>query len=145
MTLELPTPATAGVREIEWEHTSDTAVAAELNEDAYGLPRGEFAAAMTALSSGPATIYLAALDGRPAATLATLEEGGDCGVYLVATAPRARRRGLASALLSAALEEARAHGCVTSSLQATRAGFPVYERLGYRDRGALEMWERRFA
>ena len=30
-----------------------------------------------------------------------------------------------------------------TTLIATKLGFPVYEKLGYRDVGGLEMWERR--
>jgi ribosomal protein S18 acetylase RimI-like enzyme len=75
--------------------------------------------------------------------LATIQHGGDCGVYLVATAPAAQRRGLAGALMLHALADAREAGCATTTLQATRAGTPVYARLGYRDLGAIEMWERR--
>ena len=40
-----------------------------------------------------------------------------------------------------ALLDARDRGCTTSSLQATKAGFPVYQRLGYQDVCALDMWE----
>jgi len=32
---------------------------------------------------------------------------------------------------------------LTASLQATRAGAPLYERLGFADYGFVEMWERR--
>jgi hypothetical protein len=39
------------------------------------------------------------------------------------------------------LWDAREAGCETSTLQATAAGRPVYERLGYQDLGALQMWE----
>jgi hypothetical protein len=42
-----------------------------------------------------------------------------------------------------ALCDARERGCTTTSLQATARGKPVYERLGYRDIGAVHMWERR--
>jgi hypothetical protein len=42
-----------------------------------------------------------------------------------------------------ALAEARERGCTSTSLQATARGKPLYERLGYRDIGAVQMWERR--
>ena len=37
----------------------------------------------------------------------------------------------------------KARGCEVSTLQATKAGRPVYERLGYRSFGEIQMWERR--
>jgi hypothetical protein len=42
-----------------------------------------------------------------------------------------------------ALAEARGRGMETSTLQSTKLGYPVYERLGYERVCALEMWERR--
>jgi hypothetical protein len=42
-----------------------------------------------------------------------------------------------------ALLDARERGCTTTSLQATAMGRPVYRRLGYRELGVIEMWERR--
>ena len=62
---------------------------------------------------------------------------------MVATLERARGRGLATALMRQALLEARERGMETTSLQATRMGAPIYARLGYRDLGAIQMWERR--
>ena len=62
---------------------------------------------------------------------------------LVATLPEARGRGLAGALMAHALVDAGERGLRTSTLVATKMGRPVYERLGYRGLGALEMWERR--
>jgi hypothetical protein len=44
-----------------------------------------------------------------------------------------------------ALADARERGCDVSTLEATVMGRPVYERLGYRTLGALEMGERRRA
>jgi hypothetical protein len=42
-----------------------------------------------------------------------------------------------------ALADGRERGCEVSTLQATKLGRPVYERLGYRAFGVIEMWERR--
>ena len=75
----------------------------------------------------------------------THDHEGDCGVYAVATVPEARGRGLTSALLAHALADARERGCTTTTLEATRMGHSVYERLGYRPLGPVAMWERRRA
>jgi GNAT superfamily N-acetyltransferase len=87
--------------------------------------------------------YLARHEGEPAATAMVIDRGGDAGIYAIATTPSARGNRLATALLSEALLEARDRGCVTSTLQATKAGFPIYERLGYENFGPIDMWERR--
>jgi predicted acetyltransferase len=78
-----------------------------------------------------------------AAALAIRDCDGDAGVWLVATLPEARGRGLAGGLLALAMHEARERGCDISTLQATRAGEPVYARLGYEKFGSIGMWEKR--
>jgi hypothetical protein len=45
--------------------------------------------------------------------------------------------------MARALADAQDRGRLTTTLVATKLGRPVYERLGYRDFGAIEMWERR--
>ena len=90
-----------------------------------------------------AHLYVARVDGEVVATTGVYDHDGDAGVYWVATAPEARGRGLATALMAQAMSDAHDRGCVTSSLQATALGAPIYARLGYRDLGALQMWERR--
>jgi GNAT superfamily N-acetyltransferase len=113
-----------------------------VNDASYGFA-GDFERAFRSVPPEPAYLYLARADGVPASTVLTFEEGEECGVYLVATRHEARGRGLATALMTHALLEARARGCTTTSLQATQRGRPMYERLGYRDIGAVHMWERR--
>ena len=87
--------------------------------------------------------YLALVDGRPAATLGVHDHDGDAYVTWVGTIEDARGRGLASLLMRRALVDARERGCTTTTLIATRMGHPVYARLGYREFGRLQMWERR--
>jgi GNAT superfamily N-acetyltransferase len=122
----------------------EMAQVSRVNDAAYGLP-GDFERAFnTLLPPEPAYIYLSAgEDGEPACTLVTYEEDGECGIYLVATVPEARGQGLARDLMLYALAQAQGRGCTTTSLQATALGRPVYERLGYRHIGAVQMWERR--
>lgn len=118
--------------------------AMRINDRAYGFD-GHFERAFPELPHEPARVHVAAgEDGAPASTMITYETGdGECGIYLVATLPEAQGRGLAGALMRHALVEARERGCTTTSLQATARGKPVYERLGFRDIGAVQMWERR--
>ena len=75
--------------------------------------------------------------------MVSLDHGGDCSIWWVATVPEARGHGLAPGLMRRALADGRARGCEVSTLQATKLGRPVYERLGYRGFGTIEMWERR--
>lgn len=113
-----------------------------LNDAAYGYP-GSFERALAGIPVDEFGVYLATVDGRPASCLLTVDVDADCYISLVATLPEARGRGLAGGLLSHALAEARGRGLRTTSLVATKLGAPIYERLGYRAEGSVQMWERR--
>jgi GNAT superfamily N-acetyltransferase len=113
-----------------------------LNDMAYGMS-GDFERGLDGIPLVGFHVYVALADGEPACSVIAYDHEGDCGIYLVATVPAARGRGLATDTMTRALADARERGCATSSLQATARGRPVYERLGYRELGAIEMWERR--
>ena len=87
--------------------------------------------------------YLGLADGRPAVTLGVHDHDGDAYVTWVGTTEEARGRGLASRLMRRALVDARERGCTTTTLVATAMGHPVYARLGYRELGRVQLWERR--
>ena len=121
------------------EEAADSSLVGPINDAAYGLD-GSFTAALAPGLDHPGMrVYLS---GREASVV-TLDVGSDCHVGLVATVPDAQRRGLAGRLLAGALAAARERGQRTTTLIASGAGRPVYERLGYRPLGAIEMWERR--
>lgn len=141
MTLDLVNADVDMSNALGWERTEDVAVLAALNEEAYGLPAGEFAQVLTALSGDSVRLYIAREGGTPAACVAAVDEDSDCGIYAVATRPASRGRGLATSLMQQALVDARRRGCTSSSLQSSKSGFPVYERLGYRDVCAIDTWE----
>jgi ribosomal protein S18 acetylase RimI-like enzyme len=84
--------------------------------------------------------YLARHGGADAAALATFAHGDDVNVSFVATAPAARRRGLATALTAHALADARARGARTATLHGTPMAEALYRRLGFRDVGRGEEW-----
>jgi len=113
--------------------TSDEIVA--INESAYGLAPGTFD------PLGALDLHGFMVPGR--AVVCVHDHDGDAGITLVATHPGARRQGLATALMKQALRDARARGCTTTTLEASPAGRPVYERMGYQPLGVVEMWEHR--
>jgi GNAT superfamily N-acetyltransferase len=119
----------------------DPATCATLNDAAYGYGEDGFRAGL----AGETAIrwYGAFESGEPVGCVGAIEVGDDCCVTGVATPPAQRGRGIASWLLCRTLAEARERGSVSASLQATRAGAPLYERLGFRDLGFVEMWELR--
>ncbi|MFC8192746.1 GNAT family N-acetyltransferase [Cellulomonas sp. NPDC057328] len=105
-----------------------------------------------------APAVVARLNGVDPALLAGVPEvrawttaGGEAGLVLqpvdddvvvsfVVTRPDARRRGLATALLTAALHGARADGATTATLQSTPDGRGLYERLGFAAVGRWQEW-----
>jgi GNAT superfamily N-acetyltransferase len=137
----LPDPDAHG---LDWDARATPADVARINDLAYGFERPYFGAAMTSLPADlPLRLYEARVDGEPVSVLGTLDAGDDCGIYLVATLKGHRGGGLSRRLLHVALAEARQRGLRTSSLQATKLGYPVYERLGYEPICTVQMWERR--
>ncbi len=118
------------------------AVVAALNDRAYGF--GEELAFRAAFCGETAARWHGALaGGEPVACVGTIEAGEDCCVSGVATVPELQRRGIGGWLLRRALAEARERGMRSASLRASAAGAPAYERLGFHDLGAVEMWELR--
>jgi GNAT superfamily N-acetyltransferase len=128
--------------ELEIAEREDYAEMARLNEIAYGYPPGEFAAVAEATTPGM-RIYFGKLDGEPVSTLAIWPHDSDAVVIWVAGVPEARGRGISTRLMARALADARDAGLETTTLQATKLGLPVYRKLGYRDFGPIQMWERR--
>ena len=141
MALELEMLDAPAPDDLDLEPEPRVATLAALNDRAYTYGGDHFARALNSMPGFH--VHVARVGGQPACGLGTHDHEGDCSVTLVATWPEARGRGLARKLLTHALLEARERGCTTSSLQATRLGYPVYRRIGYRDLGPIQMWERR--
>lgn len=76
-------------------------------------------------------LYLARLDGEPVATTELLLGAGVAGIYCVGTMPSARRQGVGSAVVLAALRAARELGYRIGVLASTPMGLGVYRRLGF--------------
>jgi GNAT superfamily N-acetyltransferase len=144
MSLNLDALRAVDVGDLDYERGADPGLLGPLNQAAYGDAAIGFAEAL-ATPPDTATIWAARNepDGEAACVVATLDHEDDLGLYFVATHPDHRGRGLASRLLTVVLTDARDRGLRTSSLQGSKMGTPVYERLGYSTDFALHMYERR--
>jgi ribosomal protein S18 acetylase RimI-like enzyme len=127
----------------DWTADGDLAEVGPLNDRAYTFGTDSFARALAGVSRDELNVYVARRDGTAVGCLIILDHEGNADVELVAVVPEARGYGIAGALLGHALADAAERGMETSTLVATRLGLPVYERLGYRKFGSLQMWERR--
>jgi GNAT superfamily N-acetyltransferase len=125
---------------IDWTDAGDAEEMAALNDAAFGYPQGTWIRG-EGREHPHMHVYVARVDGEPAATVSALDVGRDCSIWNVATAESARGKGLCTALMRKAIFDAARRGCDTSTLQATKLGAPVYRRCGYEDFGALGMWE----
>ena len=81
--------------------------------------------------------------GTPIGSTLAIHAKGDCYITFVSTHPDVRGRGVASDLMKAALRDALEAGCVTTTLEASAMGRSAYRRIGYKDLGALQMYEKR--
>jgi GNAT superfamily N-acetyltransferase len=128
--------------ELEIVQREDYPTLARLNEIAWGYPAGDFGVVATSEIAG-FRHYFGRLDGEDVCCLGIETHGTDAVVEWVAAVPEARGRGISGRVLAHALQDAAAEGLETTSLQSSPLGYPVYSRLGYRDYGTVNMWERR--
>jgi GNAT superfamily N-acetyltransferase len=137
--VERPAPGTLD----EWTRQGDTTVVGDLNNRAYGFDDVSLARVFSRFGGPGVNVYVGRAGGEPVTCLVTTDKDGNCEIDAVATPPEARGRGLSGQLLAHALADAGERGCETTTLVATALGRPVYDRLGYRVLGALQMWELR--
>lgn len=76
--------------------------------------------------------YLGVLDGEPVATATGYLGEGVVSVQNITTLPQARRQGVGTAVTMAPILEARDRGYRIASLQASEMGYPMYEKMGFR-------------
>jgi GNAT superfamily N-acetyltransferase len=115
----------------------------EVVDAGFGMPEGlSFAPAFAGTAPEPLRAWVARVEGRPVACAASVTAGQDVWFALVATRPEHRGRGLSGELMRTALRAARAEGCTSSSLEASAQARSVYGRLGYRELGETQLWER---
>ncbi len=117
---------------------------AETNAKAFAKPPDTGGLRLLAERSGPETEFLVwEEDGRIAGGTLLCCSGSNAGIHEVFTLPEYRGRGIASALVSRALDDGNLQGCACATLQASEMGFPVYQKLGFEQVGTVHTWIRR--
>jgi GNAT superfamily N-acetyltransferase len=127
----------------DWTSAGRMADVGPVNDRSYSFGTDSFTRGLAGFPPDAAHVYTATEDGRPVACLMIVDHERNADVEWVAVVPEARGKGLSGKLLGHALADAVERGAETTTLVATGLGRPVYERLGYRSLGALQMWERR--
>lgn len=112
-----------------------------LNDRAYGQVEA-LAPLVRKLQDDRITTHGIRLGGEPVCVALTLRIGDDVSIQYVATARRHRRQGHASRLMIEMMNNARASGATTATLQASPDGKPVYERLGFKTVATLKAFIR---
>jgi GNAT superfamily N-acetyltransferase len=140
-----PAPMVADLDDLPFDEAAerrqtDFATVGRVNDLAYAYEQPKLAPAIAAL---PDTLLAYCADGDDSVAMA-YDVGTDTAVWFVATLPHARGKGLAAGILRRLLLDARERGQRTASLQASPAGRPLYERLGFRTVGSLHLYEQRF-
>ena len=117
---------------------------AALLEDPFDIPLETNAEVYSAelLEERDVLVWLARSNDEPVSTVTATFADGLAGIWAMGTATKHQRRGAGRALLSSAMAEIRAMGIESCFLLATPAGFPLYQRLGYRTVEEPRVWLR---
>jgi ribosomal protein S18 acetylase RimI-like enzyme len=117
----------------------------EVFSDGFGFARTfgnaflPFAIKVATKPNGPLRNYALYSNDEMVATASLALHAGIAGIYNVATLPKARGKGFASALTAHVAAEARASNATIAALQASEMGLNVYRRLGFRERYSVDM------
>ena len=141
MAIELTAPPDAPP---DVERGVDLQEVGAINDLAYGNADHGVERTFARLPAGAVHSYgRRARGGRLVSVGLAFDRGDDATIQYVATTPGAERAGHATAIMQAALAHAASRGLATTTLTASDEGRPVYERLGYRVVGTVELWRRR--
>jgi ribosomal protein S18 acetylase RimI-like enzyme len=105
---------------------------------------GSIASHLGAVTGGSIMSFYGVADDRPVATAQVfVDPESRVGVVgWVGTLPEFRRRGIGTAVTRAATNAGFDMGAEVVGLQATAAGFPIYEKLGFRTISSYKIWFR---
>lgn len=108
----------------------------------FEAPAGPFLQLMTPtlVAASGVRCYMGEVDSVPVTTGLGVTLGGSVGIFNIATPPAHRRHGYGAAVTARAVSDGLAAGATWAWLQSSRAGFAVYERLGFRTVEGWRCW-----
>ena len=89
----------------------------------------------------PIEYYVGYVDGVPVVRGLVCYYAGVAGMYWLSTTPQARRKGYGTAMQQFRLQRAKELGYHLAVLQASDEGFPLYQRLGYKECGIFREYK----
>ncbi|MFF5084000.1 GNAT family N-acetyltransferase [Actinoplanes sp. NPDC000266] len=142
MAMHLDAPIEAPpVPDLKIAVASDLKTWVEAYTPSFGAPPDQVPAIVEAETPIPGvTRFEGRRNDRVVGTAALFEEAGVAGLYTITTAADQRGQGIGAAMTAAALEHARRRGLRLATLQATPAGEPLYERLGFETVAWMEIY-----
>jgi N-acetylglutamate synthase len=118
---------------------SETELHAQVAADGFEAPIELFRQLITTdlLAMEGVRCYVGELEGQPVSTGLGLLTGSAVVIFNIATPPAHRRRGFGAAVTRQIAADGMAAGAEWALLQSSKAGYSVYERLGFR---TVERW-----
>ncbi len=145
--LELPpdeyAPRSSGELELRGLSADDYEAFIGLQEEGFGMA-GPAARDLFSpgLLSRPNRAFVGAVDGRVVVSGVLVSTGKVAGVYNIATAADARRRGYGGSMTRHVLQAGRVAGCEMGALQSSQMGRAIYTRMGFREVGSYLIYGR---
>lgn len=132
MVVRSPLPAVPGLRVTEATSDADRALFGDLCEESYGIAGLAWILEHHDALRAPGTIWaIVADESGPLGVGAGYGDGVTGGIYYVGTPARSGRKGAAGAVTTWLANRLFDLGAAEVTLQASRAGQPVYARLGF--------------
>lgn len=135
-------PPVDGLRVVTCWDSAELALWAKTMAQGYSIPKAlarSFTAPVTAGLIGY-ELYLGFVGDEPVATSGLVLNNGVAGVYMVSTVPAQRQHGYGEQVTRQAMLRGRDLGASFASLQSSAMGFPVYQRMGFRQVGAYRTY-----
>jgi GNAT superfamily N-acetyltransferase len=109
---------------------------------AFALPEDAAQRAFGAplLAAPGVELFLARQSATPISSVQTTRFGSTVGIWTMATPPEHQRKGAGRALLEQVMQHHRDGGVTRYFLCATQAGYPLYDRLGFRTVSECAVW-----